>query len=101
MRAVFVLCACVWGAVGQDINSMRTMPKYDSRYDYLDVDAILDSKRLVRNYVDCLIAIKPCTPEGKALKTNNHPLLDKGLYQGAPQHSVFGLPHPTTTVSYI
>ncbi|KAG7301653.1 hypothetical protein JYU34_014627 [Plutella xylostella] len=68
MRAVFVLCACVWGAVGQDINSMRTMPKYDSRYDYLDVDAILDSKRLVRNYVDCLIAIKPCTPEGKALK---------------------------------
>ncbi|CAG9134319.1 unnamed protein product [Plutella xylostella] len=28
---------------------------------------------------------------------NNHPLLDIGLSQGAPQHSVLGLPHPTTT----
>ncbi|CAG9132746.1 unnamed protein product [Plutella xylostella] len=29
--------------------------------------------------------------------TNNHPLLDIGLSQGTPQHSVLGLPHPTTT----
>ncbi|KAG7313456.1 hypothetical protein JYU34_000581 [Plutella xylostella] len=28
---------------------------------------------------------------------NNHPLLDIGHSQGAPQHSVLGLPHPTTT----
>lgn len=42
--------------------------RYDSRYDYLDVDAILDSRRLVRNYVECLVNMKPCSPEGKALK---------------------------------
>ncbi|CAG9118764.1 unnamed protein product [Plutella xylostella] len=34
------------------------------------------------------------TPRPRA---NNHPLLDIGISQGAPQHSVLGLPHPTTT----
>ncbi|CAD0203028.1 unnamed protein product [Chrysodeixis includens] len=54
--------------VGQDLNDMVNMPKYDQRYDYLDVDAIFTNKRLVRNYVDCLINAQRCTPEGKALK---------------------------------
>ncbi|XP_026495469.1 uncharacterized protein LOC113400199 [Vanessa tameamea] len=65
-----VLCfsVCVLIVVGQDIDAMRNMPKYDSRYDYLDVDALFNSKRLVRNYVDCLINSRRCTPEGKALK---------------------------------
>nr|AXF48716.1 chemosensory protein CSP20 [Lobesia botrana] len=67
MRAVFVF-ACVTFVVAQDINSVKDLPKYDKRYDYLSVDAILENKRLVRNYVDCLINAKPCTPEGKALK---------------------------------
>ncbi|XP_047996747.1 arp2/3 complex-activating protein rickA-like isoform X2 [Leguminivora glycinivorella] len=68
MRAVLFVFACVSFVAGQDINSLRDMPKYDKRYDYLSVDAILENKRLVRNYVDCLINAKPCTPEGKALK---------------------------------
>ncbi|CAH0713151.1 unnamed protein product, partial [Brenthis ino] len=54
--------------LGQDIESMKNMPKYDSRYDYLDVDALFNSKRLVRNYAECLINGQRCTPEGKALK---------------------------------
>ncbi|XP_068620727.1 uncharacterized protein [Battus philenor] len=69
MFVVAVLFVCAWNAVyGQDINAMMNMPKYDSRYDYLDVDALFNSKRLVRNYVDCLINSQRCTPEGKALK---------------------------------
>ncbi|XP_077287180.1 uncharacterized protein LOC143911954 [Arctopsyche grandis] len=48
---------------------------YDSRYDYLDVDTILDNKRLVRNYVDCLLNEKPCTAEGKQLRR----ILPEGL----------------------
>lgn len=71
MRAVIVFFGAVWGwlgVCGQNMNDFRNMPKYDTRYDYLEVDAILDSKRLVRNYVDCLINLKPCSPEGKALK---------------------------------
>lgn len=38
------------------------------RYSNLDVDTILNSDRLVRNYVDCLLSRKPCSPEGKELK---------------------------------
>lgn len=68
MRAVLFVFACVSFVAAQDINSLRDLPKYDKRYDYLSVDAILENKRLVRNYVDCLINTKPCTPEGKALK---------------------------------
>ncbi|KAH9635832.1 hypothetical protein HF086_002392 [Spodoptera exigua] len=68
MRAVLFLCALVHVVVGQDVNDMVNMPKYDQRYDYLDVDAIFANKRLVRNYVDCLINAVRCTPEGKALK---------------------------------
>ncbi|XP_013163150.1 PREDICTED: uncharacterized protein LOC106114465 [Papilio xuthus] len=67
----FVLVAFVGACnavYGQDVNTMMNMPKYDARYDYLDVDALFNSKRLVRNYVDCLINSQRCTPEGKALK---------------------------------
>ncbi|XP_028166925.1 formin-1-like isoform X1 [Ostrinia furnacalis] len=70
MRAVLLLCACAAAVCGQnlDSNRMARMPKYDERYDYLDVDALFNSKRLVRNYVDCLINAQRCTPEGKQLK---------------------------------
>nr|WIW78342.1 chemosensory protein 9 [Heliconius charithonia] len=64
---VILVCLCVT-VLSQDIESMKNMPKYDSRYDYLDVDALFNSKRLVRNYVECLINGQRCTPEGKALK---------------------------------
>ncbi|KAI5642933.1 insect pheromone-binding family, a10/OS-D domain-containing protein [Phthorimaea operculella] len=64
MRAVIFVCVCAV-ALGQE---MRDMPKYDSRYDYLDVDTILDSKRLVKNYVECLVTNQRCSPEGKQLK---------------------------------
>lgn len=69
MRVVLFMCVFVYAVVGQDINDMVNMPKYDQRYDYLDVDAIFTNKRLVRNYVDCLINSVRCTPEGKALKS--------------------------------
>lgn len=69
MRVVFLFCVFVYVVVGQDINDMVNMPKYDERYDYLNVDAIFSNKRLVRNYVDCLISAQRCTPEGKVLKS--------------------------------
>ncbi|XP_026763188.2 mucin-2-like [Galleria mellonella] len=69
MRVVFLfLCVSVYVVMGQNANDMANMPKYDQRYDYLDVDALFNNKRLVRNYVDCLISASRCTPEGKALK---------------------------------
>lgn len=69
MKVLFLCVCALYVVVGQDVSNMNRMPKYDSRYDYLDVDAILDSKRLVRNYVECLINQQRCTPEGKALKS--------------------------------
>ncbi|KAL0820206.1 hypothetical protein ABMA28_006130 [Loxostege sticticalis] len=68
MLAVLILCVCATVVCGQNDNRMARMPKYDERYDYLDIDALFNSKRLVRNYVDCLISAQRCTPEGKQLK---------------------------------
>lgn len=67
MRAVLLLCLCAY-VLGQEPAEMGNMPKYDQRYDYLDVDAIFANKRLVRNYVNCLINAQRCSPEGKQLK---------------------------------
>ncbi|XP_037046278.1 uncharacterized protein LOC119081447 isoform X3 [Bradysia coprophila] len=41
---------------------------YSVRYNNLDIDTILNSDRLVTNYVECLLSRKPCSPEGKELK---------------------------------
>ncbi|CAG5029862.1 unnamed protein product [Parnassius apollo] len=69
MFFVIIVLVCAWNVVcGQDTNAMTNLPKYDSRYDYLDVDALFNSKRLVSNYVNCLINLNRCTPEGKVLK---------------------------------
>lgn len=46
----------------------RQYTRYTTRYDRIDVDRILSSKRLVRNYVDCILDRKPCPPDGAELK---------------------------------
>ncbi|XP_046398045.1 ejaculatory bulb-specific protein 3-like [Ischnura elegans] len=42
--------------------------KYTNKYDNVNVDEILRSDRLVKNYFDCLMDKGPCTPEGSELK---------------------------------
>ncbi|XP_046398655.1 ejaculatory bulb-specific protein 3-like [Ischnura elegans] len=42
--------------------------KYTTKYDNVNVDEILRSDRLVKNYFDCLMDKGPCTPEGSELK---------------------------------
>uniref|UniRef100_A0A336M3J4 CSON007981 protein n=1 Tax=Culicoides sonorensis TaxID=179676 RepID=A0A336M3J4_CULSO len=46
----------------------RDLPKYDSRYDNIDVDAILKNERLMKAYIKCLMNEGPCTPDGQLLK---------------------------------
>nr|AHE13801.1 chemosensory protein 3 [Lissorhoptrus oryzophilus] len=41
---------------------------YTTKYDNIDVDSILASTRLLKNYVNCLLDQGPCSPEGKELK---------------------------------
>nr|AJP61958.1 chemosensory protein [Phenacoccus solenopsis] len=54
------LCAVVCCSVADDT--------YTTRYDNINLDEILASKRLVANYVQCLVNGKPCSPEGTELR---------------------------------
>nr|CAD7409210.1 unnamed protein product [Timema poppensis] len=42
--------------------------RYTSRYDNVDVERILQSARLLDNYMKCLLEKGPCTPDGKEMK---------------------------------
>ncbi|XP_063385783.1 allergen Tha p 1-like isoform X3 [Cydia fagiglandana] len=42
--------------------------KYTDKYDNIDLDEILDNKRLLQAYVNCILDKGKCTPEGKELK---------------------------------
>ncbi|KAK7863842.1 hypothetical protein R5R35_003326 [Gryllus longicercus] len=42
--------------------------RYTTRFDHIDLERILSSRRLVANYVDCLLGRKRCPPEGAELK---------------------------------
>lgn len=41
---------------------------YTSRFDNVDIDQILKTDRLFRNYFNCLMEKGKCTPDGKELK---------------------------------
>lgn len=45
------------------------MDRYTTKYDNIDVDRIVASRRLLQNYVKCLLDQGPCTAEGKELKS--------------------------------
>lgn len=41
---------------------------YTDKWDHIDVEEILESERLLKAYIDCLLGRGRCTPDGKALK---------------------------------
>lgn len=41
---------------------------YDTKYDNVDLDQILQNERLLKNYVNCLLDQGACTPDAKELK---------------------------------
>nr|XP_023025546.1 ejaculatory bulb-specific protein 3-like [Leptinotarsa decemlineata] len=65
MKVTLVLCVlftfCVF------VNA-RPDEKYTTKYDNVDLDAIIKNDRLLRNYVDCLLSKKNCTKDGEELK---------------------------------
>lgn len=44
--------------------------KYTTKYDNIDLDTILASDRLLKNYANCILDKGNCTPDGKELKDN-------------------------------
>ncbi|XP_059478967.1 ejaculatory bulb-specific protein 3-like [Neocloeon triangulifer] len=43
---------------------------YTTKFDNIDIDQILKSDRLIKNYYNCLMEKGPCTADGKELKEN-------------------------------
>lgn len=43
--------------------------KYGNKYDNADIQMVLRSERLLKNYVNCLLDRGRCTPEGLDLKS--------------------------------
>ncbi|EFA07422.1 chemosensory protein 12 precursor [Tribolium castaneum] len=44
--------------------------KYTTKYDNIDLNQILKSDRLLKNYVNCLLDRGKCSPDGQELKNN-------------------------------
>ncbi|XP_013105107.1 ejaculatory bulb-specific protein 3-like [Stomoxys calcitrans] len=59
---VVVVAACLAFAIADDT-------KYTTKYDNVDIDEILKSERLFKNYYNCLVDQGKCTPDGRELKT--------------------------------
>ncbi|KAF7997451.1 hypothetical protein HCN44_006022 [Aphidius gifuensis] len=43
---------------------------YNTRWDKMNLDKILENKRLLRYYFNCLMSKGPCPPDGQVLKKN-------------------------------
>ncbi|CAG4947252.1 unnamed protein product [Colias eurytheme] len=67
---LFVLC-CLLVAVYAD-------EKYTDKYDNINLQEILDNKRLLVAYSNCLLDKGKCSPEGKELKDHIQDALETG-----------------------
>jgi hypothetical protein len=67
MRSVFLVVS-ILAAIEQAVAAPEG-DKYTTRYDGIDVNGILKSERLLRNYFNCLMDKGPCTREGLELKS--------------------------------
>ncbi|KAL6267051.1 hypothetical protein P5V15_000127 [Pogonomyrmex californicus] len=62
MRFVFVVFGLVFSGFVSGIEY------YSDAFDKIDVDAIINSSRLLNQYIDCLFDKGPCTVDGRSLK---------------------------------
>lgn len=61
-------CVAVIFVITLAVVAARPEEKYPSRFDNFDVDRVLKTDRLFRNYFNCLMDKGKCTPEGRELK---------------------------------
>lgn len=50
-------------------NAKPADDKYTTKYDNIDIDEILNSERLLKNYFNCVMDKGPCTPDGQELRS--------------------------------
>ncbi|XP_026729747.1 ejaculatory bulb-specific protein 3-like [Trichoplusia ni] len=70
MKYVLVLCALAVVALAED--------KYTDKYDNINLDEILENKRLLLAYVNCIMERGKCSPEGKELKEHLQDAIETG-----------------------
>ncbi|XP_076268623.1 ejaculatory bulb-specific protein 3-like [Rhynchophorus ferrugineus] len=75
MKSILLICFVVVLAVcyGKPADDM-----YTSKYDNVNLDEILNSDRLLANYMNCLLDKGKCTPEAAELKKNIPDALENG-----------------------
>lgn len=57
----------VFGSLG--ILPSEPVVYYNSKYEHIDVEMILNNKRMVNHYAACMLNQGPCPPEGLELKS--------------------------------
>lgn len=67
-KSIVLLCAFASVAV-LNVSAKPADDKYTTKYDNTDVDAILKSKRLLNNYINCLLDKGSCNPDAAELKS--------------------------------
>ncbi|XP_046970219.1 allergen Tha p 1-like [Vanessa cardui] len=65
-----VTCCLVVAALAED--------KYTDKYDNINIQEILENKRLLTAYVNCMLDKGKCSPEGKELKDHIQDALETG-----------------------
>ncbi|KAK9878524.1 hypothetical protein WA026_022422 [Henosepilachna vigintioctopunctata] len=49
-----------------------TVKYYATKYDHLDIERILNNRRMVTYYAQCLLSKGPCPPQGVEFKSEYH-----------------------------
>ncbi|KAJ8925810.1 hypothetical protein NQ315_009660 [Exocentrus adspersus] len=75
--ALFFVTALVVGVLSEE---------YTSKYNNIDLDAIVRNDRLLKNYVDCLLGRAKCTKEGNELKKHVGDALETGCAKCSEAH---------------
>lgn len=63
-RVFFLFCVVVFIS-----SCYGAEQKYDSKFDNINLDEILGNKRVLSNYVKCIMDEGPCTPEGREFRS--------------------------------
>lgn len=64
MKTVLIALATICFLLGE----VHSEDKYTTKYDDVDINAVLNSERLLNGYVSCLLDRGACTPDAVELK---------------------------------
>nr|ALT31610.1 chemosensory protein 28 [Cnaphalocrocis medinalis] len=78
MKLLFLAALCA-------VATLARAATYTDKWDNINVDEILESKRLLRGYVDCLIDKGRCTADGKTLKETIPDALENNCSKCTPK----------------